>query len=415
VTAEPQPSSPSSAPSPESQTFQFGLFAPELRADPYPGYHLLRAWEPVHQPFPGIWILTRYADAAAVLRDPRMGSDFRRSEAYREFVESMGQAFVEREPSMLFTDPPDHTRLRALVNSAFSARVVEGLRPRIRELAEELVDAAAERGQMDVVADLAYPLPVTVICEMLGVPRSDHGRFTEWSADMVQTLDPVVPPDLIQRAEAADTGLREYFRGLIAERRRDPGQDLLDALMAAEEDGDRLTEEELLTMLILLLVAGHETTVNLISNGTLALLRNAPELERMRADPSIERSAVEELLRYDSPVQMIGRIPTEDVQIDGRPIQAGEQIAIIIGAANRDPAQFPEPDRLDLTRADNRHLAFGSGIHFCLGASLARAEGQAAIGTLVRRLPELRLDGEPEWRETITLRGLKRLPVAFGA
>src|SRR5439155_5063851 len=181
MSPEPPPGPGGAAP-PEPQTFQFGLFAPELRADPYPGYHLLRAWEPVHQPFPGVWLLTRYADAVAVLRDPGMGSDFRRSEGYRQFVESLGQAFVEREPSMLFTDPPDHTRLRTLVNSAFSARVIEGLRPRIRQLAEDLVDATTGRAHMDVVSDLAYPLPVTVICEMLGVPRSDHGRFTAWSA-----------------------------------------------------------------------------------------------------------------------------------------------------------------------------------------------------------------------------------------
>jgi len=319
--------------------------------------------------------------------------------------------------SMLDRDPPDHTRLRSLVSKAFTPRVVEGLRPRIQQIVDGLVERALAKGGMDLIEEFAYPIPVIVICEMLGVPVADHERFKGWSLDIARGLDAIMlPPDSVvgMRSGTSRRALAEYFRGLIAERRAAPREDLLSALIAAEEAGDTLSEDELLATCILLLVAGHETTVNLIGNGTYALLRHRDELRRLRENPGLIGTAVEELLRYDGPVQRTARIPSEDVTIDGRKIRAGEMVMPFIGAADRDPAQFPDPDRLDIARADNRHIAFGWGIHFCLGAPLARVEGQIAINTLLQRLPKLALATEkPEHRQSLTLRGLTSLPVCF--
>jgi cytochrome P450 len=318
---------------------------------------------------------------------------------------------------MLFQDPPDHTRLRALVSKAFTPRAVEAMRPRIQEIVNELLDRVVPTGTMDIIADLAYPLPVTVICEMLGVPVPDQGPIRQWSTDLARSLDAVgLPgdPEIAARGTQARHALGEYFRGLIPERRQHPRSDLLSALIAAEEAGDRLTESELLAMCVLLFVAGHETTVNLIGNGVLALLNHPGELRRLQEDPTLTPSAVEELLRYDSPVQRTARIPSTEVEIDGRKIKPGAVVVAAIGAANRDPTKFVDPDRLDLGRRDNRHVSFGFGIHACLGAPLARLEAQVAIGTLARQVPRLRLATDRlEWRESSTLRGLKTLPVAF--
>jgi len=398
-----------------SSDLDYNPFLPEFRRDPYPFYERMRDAEPVHWNPPGIWVLTRHEDAVAMLRHPRMSSDFRNSELYLVFREMQGiDPATERQPSMLFRDPPDHTRLRGLVTKAFTAKRVEDLRPRMERIVDDLLDAALARGEMDVVADLAYPLPVKVICEMLGVPEEDHHRFHAWSADLVVTLDPMVPPDVMARAMVAGEAFDVYFADLIAKRRRDPKDDLLSALIAAEEEGGRLSEEELLTQLVLLLVAGHETTVNLISNGMLALLRHPDELGRLRADPGLIKTGVEELLRYYPPVQLTGRIPLEDTEIGGVNVRRGQQVVALVGAANRDPAQFDHPDRLDLSREPNRHIAFGGGIHRCLGAALARAEGQVAIGALVRRTASIdALTDEPVWKETITLRGLATLPVTI--
>lgn len=270
---------------------------------------------------------------------------------------------------------------------------------------------------MDLIGDLAFPLPVIVISELLGVPAADRDRFRRWSLDIARSLDAIalpVEPEVIERGNAARRALVGYFRDLIAERRQRPQADLLTALIAAEEQGDTLTEGELLATCVLLLVAGHETTVNLIGNGVLALLRHPGELRKLRAEPGLITSAVEELLRYDSPVQRTGRLAATDVELGGKVIPKGALLSAVLGAANRDPAHFPEPDRLDITRHDNRHLAFGWGIHFCLGAPLARVEGQVAIGALARRLPALALATErPEWRESSALHGLKALPVTF--
>jgi cytochrome P450 len=387
---------------------------PEVVADPYPTYARLRAEDPVHRSPLGFWVLTRYDDVVFTLRDPRFAK-----EAIAPYVAArFGIEIPIERISMLDRDPPDHTRLRGLVSKAFTPRVVERLRPRIQEIVDRLLDAVEDRRAMDLIEDFAYPLPVIVICEMLGVPVADRARFKDWSLDVARGLDALLlpgEPDVATRSMAARVALGQYFRELIAERRTSPrGGDLLSDLIAAEEAGDTLTEEELLSTCVLLLIAGHETTANLIGNGTLALLRHPEELRRLREEPGLIASAVEELLRYDGPVQRTARIPSEDVAIGGRTIPAGDMVMPFIGAADRDPAQFPDPDRLDLGRSDNRHIAFGWGIHFCLGAPLARVEGQIAIGALVRRLPKLALATDrPAFRQSLTLRGLSALPVAF--
>ena len=391
----------------------FNPMDPTFVADPYPTYRQLRAEDPVHHSPMGFWVLTRYDDVVAALRDPRLAK-----EAIAAFVAArFGAPVPIMGLSMLDRDPPDHTRLRSLVSKAFTPRVVEGLRPRIQQIVDGLLTRALEKGSMDVIEEFAYPIPVNVICEMLGVPVEDHERFKGWSLDIARGLDSILLPrdsEVPKRSVASRTALAEYFRELIAKRRASPRSDLLSALIAAEEAGDKLSENELLATCILLLIAGHETTVNLIGNGTLALLRHPDQLRRLRENPALIGTAVEELLRFDGPVQRTARIPSEDVVIDGHTIAKGEMVMPFIGAADRDPAQFPDPDRLDIGRTDNRHIAFGWGIHFCLGAPLARVEGQLAINTLVQRLPSLALATDaPEFRESLTLRGLKSLPVTF--
>jgi cytochrome P450 len=393
----------------------FDPFLPEVIADPYPAYHRLRQADPVHLSPLGFWLLTRYDDCVMVLRDQRFVR-----EGFERALESVYGILTETDRiprSMLFRDPPDHTRLRSLVNRAFTPRVVESLRPRIEQIVDGLLDRVQDSGRMEVIADLAYPLPVTVISEMLGVPESDRDAIKQWSADVARSLDAIGLPiatDLVARGRAARRALVEYFRSLIPERRRQPRSDLLSHLIAAEEQGDKLSEGELLSTCVLLYIAGHETTVNLIGNGLLALLRHPGELARLRAEPRLIPSAVEELLRYDGPVQRTARIAGADVEIDGRAISKGAMAVVLVGAANRDPAQFPDPDRLDVARADNRHIAFGFGIHFCLGAPLARLEAQIAFAALLRRAPRLALATEtPEWRDSQVLRGLKALPVTF--
>ena len=391
----------------------FNPMDPEFIADPYPTYHRLRAEDPVHHSPLGFWVLTRYEDVVAALRDPRLVK-----EPIAAFVAArFGAAMPAMGLSMLDRDPPDHTRLRGLVNKAFTPRVVEALRPHIQKIVDGLLARVEGAGTMDLIEEFAYPLPVTVICQMLGVPVEDRERFKQWGLDIARGLDAILLPpdsDVARRSAAARRALAEYFRALIAERRAAPRGDMLSDLIAAEEAGDKLSEDELLATCILLLVAGHETTVNLIGNGTLALLRHPDQLRRLREDPGLIGSAVEELLRYDGPVQRTARIPSADVTFDGLTIGKGEMVMPFIGAADRDPAQFPDPDRLDITRTDNRHIAFGWGIHFCLGAPLARVEGQIAISTLVQRLPKLALATDrPEYRQSLTLRGLTTLPVGF--
>ena len=395
---------------------QFNPMDPAFVEDPYPTYHVLRSQDPVHHSPLGFWVLTRYADVIAMLRDPRLIK-----EPIAAFVAArFGMAIPPGLGlSMLDRDPPDHTRLRGLVSKAFTPKALESLRPRIQQIVDGLLDKVESRGEMDLVEEFAYPLPVIVICEMLGVPVKDHERFKHWGLDIARGLDAIMlPPDseVGKRSMTGRKALAEYFRELIAERRAAPRGDMLSALIAAEEAGDKLDEDELLATCILLLVAGHETTVNLIGNGTLALLRHPEQLRRLRDEPALIGSAIEELLRYDGPVQRTARIPSEDVVIGGHTIPRGEMVMPFLGAANRDPAQFPDPDRLDITRVDNRHLSFGWGPHFCFGAPLARIEGQIVFETVLDRMKKLELDSAPlVWRTNLGLRGLTALPVRFQA
>src|SRR6266849_99684 len=373
----------------------FNPLTPEFHANPYPFYQRMRETDPVHLSPLGLWVLTRYDDCVTSLRDPRFGRDGFEAILAAQYGEESETGRLPR--SMLFRDPPDHTRLRALVNRAFTPRVIEGMRGQIQAVVDRLLDQVERRGHMDVIGDLAYPLPVTVICDMLGVPVGDHEQMRDWSSDIIRSLDAIgIPSDdsVVERGRVGRRGIADYFRALLPERRRHPRADLLSSLIAVEEQGDRLTEGELLATCVLLFIAGHETTVNLIGNGLLALLRHPAEVERLRREPALSGSAA--------------------VELGGKPIPKGAFVVTAIGAANRDPAHFPDPDRLDVARPDNRHIAFGFGIHFCLGAPLARVEGQLALGTLLRRMPRLLLADEAlAWRESSTLRGLKALPVEF--
>ena len=396
------------------------IASPEFKADPYPFYARWRAETPVFRiRLPDkqfAWLITRYDDVAGVLRDERFVKDK---------VNALNPEQTRRQPwvpalfkplarNMLDVDAPDHTRLRALVHKAFTPRVVEEIRGRIEKLTENLIDTAERRGRMDLIRDFALPIPTTIIAEMLGVPVSDRHKFHRWSRVIVAS-DPSGWKML--RAVPSAIAFLRYIRKLVQERRTNPRDDLVTALVQVEEVGDRLDEDELVSMVFLLLIAGHETTVNLIGNGLLALLTHPHEMQHLREDPGIIKSAVEELLRFDGPLATATeRYAREDVALGGTTIPQGALVYAVLGSANRDERQFSEPDRLDLTREPNRHLAFGLGVHYCLGAPLARLEGQIAIATLLRRLPGLRLSIPPgalRWRRGLVLRGLAALPVEF--
>ncbi|MCI3950023.1 MAG: cytochrome [Acidimicrobiales bacterium] len=395
----------------------FDPFDPVFRTDPYPVYARLREENPVHPSALGGLVVTRHADCLHVLRHPAASSDERNSDLFRAMQEAgeVDEELVDARP-FLFLDPPDHTRLRRLVTKAFTPRTIERLRPRVQELVDDLLDARAGTGRIELVEDFAYLVPVQIISELLGVPPEDHERFKGWSRDLARGLDPdfILPPEVVEKRKEAIDAFSAYFLELIAERRRAPQDDLLSALVAAEDAGDRLTERELLSTCTLLLVAGHETTVNLIANGTLALLRHPDELRRLRDDPSIARTAVEELLRFDPPVQLTARVALEDMEIGGQTLAKGTSAILLLGSANRDEAAFAEPDQLDVGRTDNHHLAFGFGTHFCLGAPLARLEGEVALTTLVQRFPGLALATDtPRYKENLVLRGLEELPLSL--
>ncbi len=387
---------------------------PAFQQDPYALYARLRAHEPVHRTtvIPDSWLLTRYADVVSVLKDPRFGRHYMREFFRRQYGEGPLVAHYTRW--LLFVDPPTHTRLHTLMNKAFTPRVLEAIRPRIQAAVDSLLAAVRPRAKIDVIEDLAWPLPVLVICEILGVPAEDMERFRAWSHDIARTLDPVATPGTIEHTNAVVAEMAEYFERLIARRRGDPQPDLVSALIAAEQQGDRLSTDELISNCLFLFTAGHETTVNLIGNGTLALLEHPHELARLKGDPSLIGSAIEECLRWDAPVQMTGRAAKEDIVVGGQLVGAGQRVLAVLAAANRDPEVFAEPDRFDITRAPNRHLSFSTGIHFCLGAQLARTEAQIAIGTLLREFPGLHLaDEKRRWRPVLTLRGLESLPAHF--
>ena len=396
------------------------VLRPEIAADPYPLYHHLRSEDPVRWDAPlGAWVVTRYADVVSALSDARLSAE--RITLSTEWLpeamrETLGPVFRALARQMLFLDPPDHTRLRGLLNKAFTPRVVQGMRPRIQAIVDDLLDAVQEAGRMDVIQDFAYPLPAIVIAEMLGVPPEDRDQFRIWSDDfgaLIGRSDLTL--DGATRALRGVAEFMDYFRDIVARRRASRRDDLMQALIAAEDRGDALTEEELLANCVLLLAAGHGTTTHLIGNGLLALLRNPDQLRKLRDDPSSIAAAVTELLRYDSPVQATGRVAADELPIGARRVGVGEGVILCLGAANRDPEQFADPDRLDIGRRENRPIAFGHGIHFCLGAPLARIEARIAFATLLRRLPGLRLETDVlEWEPSLSFRGLARLPVAFG-
>ncbi|HLW68051.1 MAG TPA: cytochrome P450 [Gemmataceae bacterium] len=396
------------------------LASPQFKASPYDYYAKLRAESPIVRTTlptgePG-WLISRYDDAVAVLKDERFVKDR---------ANALTPAQLAREPwfrklfrslnhQMLSKDPPDHTRLRALVSQAFTPRLIEQMRDRIQALADELLEPIQARGRLDLIHDFALPLPSIVIAEMLGVPAKDRHAFHRWSTALLGAAQTkrhlfYAVPNVLQ--------FMRYLRKLIAKRRAEPRNDLVSAMIQAEEAGDRLNPEELRAMTMLLLVAGHETTVNLIGNGMLALMQHPDQMEKLRRDPGLIRLAVEELLRFTCPVDFAtDRLARQDVSMGGLTIPRGELVFVILTSANRDERQFPNPDKLDITREPNRHLAFGLGPHFCLGAPLARLEGQLAINTLLRRLPNLRLPVKPSelrWRRGLLLRGLQALPVEF--
>jgi cytochrome P450 len=408
------------APSQDSFLQWLNPFDPAFRDNPYPTYHRLRERDPIH-PLPALnlWFLTRYADVQTVLRDTRFSSESSADDPnlFRNLRESGGELGPLARTMlhwMPLRDPPHHTRLRHLVNKAFTPRQIEAMRPRIASIVDRLLEPMLEVGRMDFVRDFAHPLPVIVIAEMLGVPVADQAELKQWSDDMALALDPLQVGARRAEGDRAALAMRGLFERVAEERRRAPRDDLLSALLAAEEQGDRLSMDELLATCVLLLFAGNETTTNLLGNGLLALLRNPDQLALLQEDPSLVRAAVEELLRYDSPLQFAARLVKQDVEIDGRTLVAGQRAVLLLGSANHDPAEFSDPDRLDIRRHDQRHVAFGFGMHFCLGAGLARAEAQIALDTLARRLPGLRLAADPPVRRpSIALRGLSSLPVEF--
>jgi len=395
---------------------KFNPFLPEFRTDPYRVYHSLRRSEPVYfSPMLRGWILTRYADIAAVLHDPRFSVNRQQANLFKRLrlLESLPPDFSTAiTRNLLMLDPPDHTRLRRLVNKAFTPRRVEALRPRIQTIVDELLTGLMETRETELIHDFAYPLPVIVIAEMLGVPAADRTRFKQWSDELVALLDPLQAENGLQGTQRAFDEFCAYFREIFKARRQQPQDDLVSALVAVEEQGDTLKEAELLSLCMLILGAGHETTTNLIGNAVLALLRHPDERRRLVDDPALMPTAIDEFLRYDSPIQATDRVALQDCQIDGHQVRTGELVGLLLGAANRDPQQFPDPDRLDVGRRANDHLAFSHGTHFCLGASLARAEAEIALSALLQRFPHF--DGAaqpPGWKRSLILRGPTALPL----
>ena len=400
----------------------FDPFAPGFTDDPYPQYATLRSGAPAGRHPLGFWLLTRYEDVSGLLRAGMSVED--RSITDRDLIELREQMYGEegarpRGISMLDRDPPDHTRLRRLVSKAFTPRAVEALRPRIAGLVDEMLDAAERQGhgaRVDLVDALAFPLPFAVIAEMLGTPPADHERIRQLSGTIVRSLEPVNDPAMIAAIAAADAELTQIAAEMIAWKRANPAGDLLTALISAEDDGDVLDDDELIAQTLLLYIAGHETTVNLIAGGTLALLRYPDQLALLREDPGLIASAVEELLRYDSPVQATRRVTLEPATFSGVTIPAGAFVMALLGSANRDESYWgPDAAELRLDRENARqHVSFGAGPHHCLGASLARMEASIALARLTARFPGLALDGEVTWNGRINLRGPAHLPVSLG-
>lgn len=401
------------------ETPKYDLLSPAFFADPHPILRRMQVEDPIYwHPLLNLWVLTRHDDIQAISRDPRLSA-----ERTSQFSTGVSEAMQPKLDAclrfvshwMVFRDPPRHTILRALVVKAFTPQVVEGLRPAVREIVDEMLGAVEDTGSMDIVRDLAFPLPAMVIARMLGVPRDRIDDFKTWTSDLFTLFGAGVATDeAVEAGHRGAVALEQYFRQLIAERRRAPTQDLLSRLIAVEEQGAVLSEEELVSTCALLLIAGHETTTHLIGNSVLALLRNPSELKKLRDEPALIEGAVEEFLRYDGAIYMLSRRALEDFEIAGVKIRANDIVAGFIHGGNRDPAVFEDPDRLDITRKGGRNLAFGFGIHYCIGAALARLEAQIAILEIVNRLRNLRLAaGLQQWIPSIAIRGLAALPVLF--
>ncbi|MFE8989416.1 cytochrome P450 [Streptomyces collinus] len=398
----------------------FDPWGPAFLTDPYPVYAELRArgrvhwFEPTNQ-----WLVPHHADVSALLRDRRLGRTYQHRFSHEEFGRTAPPP--EHEPfhtlndhGMLDLEPPDHTRIRRLVSKAFTPRTVERLKPYVRGLADDLVSALVAKGGGDLLKDVAEPLPVAVIAEMLGIPESDRAPLRPWSADICGMYELKPSEDTAAKAVRASVEFSDYLRELIAARRKEPGEDLISGLIAAHDEGDRLTEQEMISTCVLLLNAGHEATVNATVNGWYALFRNPSQLAALRADHTLVPSAIEELMRYDTPLQLFERWVLDEIEIDGTTIPRGAEIAMLFGSANHDPAVFHNPSALDLTRADNPHISFSAGIHYCIGAPLARIELAASMGALLERAPTLRLAAEPERKPNFVIRGLEGLAVAVG-
>ena len=397
----------------------FNPLSPDFIRDPYPSYDKLRTHAPVlHLPALNGYLVSRNADAALVLRDKRFGKDYVTRITRRFGPEALNEPVYRAMGRWMLTqDPPDHTRLRGLVVKAFTARRVEDMRPKIQAIVDDSIDRIIPKGRMDLIEDYAFRLPVIVICDMLGIPETDREIFFKRERTGGRLLDPVpLSRAEIDEANAAHANSEAYFQRLFDLRRREPGDDLTTQLVQAEEAGSKLSNEELTANIILLFGAGHETTVNLIGNALLALHRNPDQLELLKSNLSLMPNAIEEFLRYDSSVQLTYHVAMEDVEIGGVKIPQGDNVMCLLGSANHDPAVYPDhPDRLDITRPNVRPLSFGGGIHFCLGAQLARLEAEVALTTLLRRIPNLRIDDveNPKWRPTFVLRGLKELPASW--
>ncbi|MGW1956182.1 cytochrome P450 [Streptomyces sp. NPDC001920] len=398
----------------------FDPWDPAFLADPYPAYAELRARGRVHRFEPtNQWLVPHHADVSALLRDRRLGRTYQHRFTHEEFGRTAPPP--EHEPfhvlndhGMLDLEPPDHTRIRRLVSKAFTPRTVERLKPYVRGLAGDLVSALVEKGGGDLLADVAEPLPVAVIAEMLGIPESDRAQLRPWSADICGMYELNPSEETAARAVRASVEFSDYLTELIAARRKEPGDDLMSGLIEAHDEGDRLTEQEMISTAVLLLNAGHEATVNATVNGWWALFRNPDQLAALRADHSLIPSAIEELMRYDTPLQLFERWVLDEIEIDGTVIPRGSEIAMLFGSANHDPEVFADPDRLDLTRKENPHISFSAGIHYCIGAPLARIELAASMAALLERAPTLRPAAEPERKPNFVIRGLEGLSVEVG-
>jgi len=404
-----------------AQSLRFNLFDSKFNANPYPTYHRLREEDPVHRYLiGGDWIVTRYADVKAVLKSGCVRTDDR-----PKSIQERNKYFLHKEKNLdilayttsrflFYMNPPDHTRLRGLVGKGFSSIVVERMRPHIQEIVDELLDKVRHKGSMDIVAELASPLSVSVISKLLGIPKEAQQQLHQWTNVLSRILDPLVSLKEYEAMNQATEEIQEYLRTLIAEREKEPQEDFISNLIAAKDQSDRLSQKDLLAICTLLFGAGEETTGNTIGNGMLALLQHPNQMEQLKREPTMIQSAVEEVIRYDSAIQMLTRIATDNLEIGNQTIKAGEKIVLCLGAANRDPAQFPNPDELNINREQNHHLAFADGIHYCLGGALARVETQIAINTLIQTFPDLKLaSNKLEWKKSIVIRGLKSLSVSF--